>query len=373
MEIAPFAIEEFFARYEFSVPYMLCASDCETMSVGELLVLAGVPPDELAQLQLGYTETQGNPQLREAIAGSYETVAPEHVVVLGAPEEGIYITMRALLSPGDEVVVMAPAYQSLRRVAEHICGVENVKLWHVHARAQQWEASLDELAELLTPRTRLLIVNFPHNPTGYLPSPAEFDAFMTVVQQAGVQLFCDEMYRGLENGAAERLPSAIDKAPQSIVLAGLSKVYGLPGLRSGWLVVRDEALRHRLLSWKHYTTICPAAPSEFLALAAMQSREALRQRSQDIVDHNLMAADAFFARWSDLFTWRRPQAGPVALVGVNRRSADAFCQQLIGEAGLLLLPATHLDYDDRHVRFGFGRQDTARNLERLDDYLVGAT
>lgn len=370
MEIAPFAIEEFFARYEFTVPYMLCASDCETMSVGELLDLAGMKREELADLSLGYTDTQGDGQLREAIAGSYETVAPEHVVVLGAPEEGIYITMRALLSPGDEVVVMAPAYQSLRRLAEHICGEENVKLWHVRAREGGWRADLDELETLLTPRTRLLIVNFPHNPTGYLPTPAEFDRFIEMVQEAGVQLFSDEMYRGLENGAAERLTSAIDKAPDSIVLSGLSKVYGLPGLRSGWLVARDETVRHKLIGWKHYTTICPPGPSELLALAAMRAREALRQRSQDIVDCNLEAADAFFARWPDLFTWRRPQAGPVALVGVNRPSAEAFCQELIEEAGLLLLPATNLDYDDRHVRFGFGRRDAARNLQRLGDYLA---
>lgn len=369
MEIAPFAIEEFFARYEFTVPYILCASDCETMSVGELLELAGARPEQLSQLSLGYTDTQGNPQLREAIASSYETVAPEHVVVLGAPEEGIYITMRALLSPGDEVVVMAPAYQSLRRLAEHICGEENVKLWHVRAVEDAWRASLDELESLLTPRTKLLIVNFPHNPTGYLPTPAEFDRFMEIVRRSDVQLFGDEMYRGLENGTAERLASAIDREPGSIVLSGLSKVYGLPGLRSGWLVARDEALRQRLIGWKHYTTICSPAPSEFLALAAMQAREALRQRSQAIVDRNLAAADAFFARWPDLLTWRRPQAGPVALVGVNRPSAEAFCQELIDEAGLLLLPATNLDYDDRHVRFGFGRRDAARNLQRLDEYL----
>lgn len=369
MEIAPFAIEEFFARYEFTVPHMLCASDCETMSAGELMDLAGVRTEELTRLSLGYTETQGDSQLRQAIADSYQTVAPEHVVVLGAPEEGIYITMRALLSPGDEVVVMAPAYQSLRRLAEHICGEENVKLWHVRAGEEDWHASLDELETVLTSHTRLLIVNFPHNPTGFLPSPAEFDRFIGIVQETGVQLFCDEMYRGLENGTMERLASAIDKAPDSIVLCGLSKVYGLPGLRSGWLVARDEALRQRLMGWKHYTTICPPAPSEFLALAAMRAQEALRQRSQAIVDRNLAAADTFFARWSDVFTWRRPQAGPVALVGVNRPSAEAFCQDLIDEAGLLLLPATNLDYDDRHVRFGFGRRDAARNLQRLDEYL----
>lgn len=373
MDIAPFAIEEFFARYEFSVPHTLCASDCETIAIAELLDFAGVSLNDLAQLRLGYTETQGHPRLREAIAAGYETVDPQSVIVLGAPEEGIYITMRALLSPGDEVVVMAPAYQSLRHVAEHICGAQNVKLWHVQPRDRRWHASLDDLQQLLTPETRLLIVNFPHNPSGYLPSPAEFDAFIDIVQRHNVQLFCDEIYRGLENGSTVRLPSAVDRDERSIVLAGLSKVHGLPGLRAGWLIVRDEALRQNLLNWKNYTTICAPAPSEFLAQAAMKAGETLRRRSQAIVDENLRAADAFFAQWQDLFTWRRPQAGPVALVGLNVPSAKAFCQQLIDEAGLLLLPATHLDYDDHHVRFGFGRAEVARNLRRLDDYLRRST
>lgn len=369
MDIAPFAIEEFFARYEFSVPHTLCASDCETIAISELLDLAETSLSDLAKLRLGYTETQGSQRLREAIAATYDTVTPDAVVVLGAPEEGIYITMRALLSPGDEVVVMAPAYQSLRRVAEHICGPQKVKLWHVRPQEEQWQASLEELEKLLTPQTRLLIVNFPHNPTGYLPSPEEFRAFVDLVQRHNVQLFCDEMYRGLENGATLRLPSAADRDENSIVLFGLSKVHGLPGLRSGWLIVRDEVLRQNLLNWKNYTTICPPAPSEFLALAALKTRETLRRRSQAIVDGNLQAADAFFTRWQDLFTWRSPQAGPVALVGLKKHSAEAFCQQLIDDAALLLLPATHLDYDDQHVRFGFGRAEVARNLQRLDTYL----
>lgn len=369
MEIAPFSIEAFFARYEFSVPYTLCASDCETMSIAELLALSGTPLEALAQLSLGYTETQGHPTLRAAIAGLYETVDPDTIVVLSAPEEGIYITMRALLSPGDEVIVMAPAYQSLRSVAEHICGARKVKLWHVRAENSGWRASLDELQALISARTKLLVVNFPHNPTGYLPSADEFRRLIAIAQAHGVRLFCDEMYRGIENGDVERLPSAADCNRDSIVLCGLSKVYGLPGLRSGWLVVRDEALRESLLNWKNYTTICAPAPSEFLALAAVRAREKLRDRSQAIVDDNLRAADTFFARRPQLFTWRRPQAGPVALVGVNVPSAEQFCRRLIDEAGILLLPATHLDFDDRHVRFGFGRADARQNLARLDRYL----
>jgi aspartate/methionine/tyrosine aminotransferase len=370
MKIAPFTIEEYYAQYEFSVPYNLSASDCETMSVSELLQLAQLSIDDLGRLKLGYTESQGHPLLREAISGTYEDVSPEEIVVLGAPEEGVYVTMRTLLSPGDEVVVMAPAYDSLRNVAEHICGADGVKAWQVRPGAEGWHLALEELEQLLTRQTALLIVNFPHNPTGYVPDREMFAALLDVCRRHNLRLFCDEMYRGLETGDTMRLPSAVDRYERGLVLSGLSKVYGLPGLRSGWLVIRDADVRAELINWKHYTTICAPAPSEFLALAALQARETLADRSRALVEENMQVAEAFFARHSALFTWRRPQAGSVALVGVDAPSADDFCQQLIEEAGVLLLPGTRLGAGDGHVRFGLGRADFAENLAHLESYLV---
>jgi aspartate/methionine/tyrosine aminotransferase len=370
MQIAPFSLEEFFAQYEFNVKHNLCASDCETMSVAELLELADVSPTELGRLRLAYTESQGDPELRQAIAGTYENVPAEDVVLLGAPEEGIYLIMRTLLEPGDEVVVLSPAYESLLNVARHISGDQNVKSWPIRPAGSRWQLDLDELEGLLTERTKLLVVNFPHNPTGYLPAPEQFQRIIEAARSRDIWLFCDEMYRGLETGDTQRLPSAADSGyAKAITLAGLSKVQGLPGLRSGWLVIHDPGVRQRFINWKHYTTICAPAPSEFLAHAAMRANEALTERSRRLVEANLALADDFFARHDDLFTWRRPQAGSVALVGVNVPSATTYCQQLIEEAGILLLPGPTLGYDDSHVRFGFGRKDFAQNLAHFDAYL----
>ncbi len=372
MKIAPFSLEEYFAQYEFSVRYNLCASDCETMSVAELLELAGVSPGELGQLRLGYTESQGHPELRQAIAETYQNVPAADVVLVAAPEEGIYLMMHTLLEPGDEVVVLSPAYESLQNVASHICGAENVKSWSIRPAGNRWQLDLDELDDLLTERTKLLIVNFPHNPTGYLPSSEQFQAIIEAARSRDIWLFSDEMYRGLETGDTQRLPSAADSGYEKVItLAGLSKVQGLPGLRSGWLVIHDPDVRHRFINWKHYTTICAPAPSEFLALAALRANDALIARSRSLVEANLALAADFFARHHDLFTWRRPQAGSVALVGVNAPSATAYCQQLITEAGILLLPGPTLGYDDSHVRFGFGRKDFAQNLAHFDAYLNG--
>jgi aspartate/methionine/tyrosine aminotransferase len=364
MKINPFATEQFFAQYEFSTPYILCASDCETTTVGEVLQLAGMEPANLLDLRLSYTESQGNPALRELIAGNYDHVTADEVVCLGAPEEGIYLLMRTLLEPGDHVVVLTPAYDSLLNLAEHVSG--NVSRWAIQPTETGWRLDLDELARLVTAETRLVIVNFPHNPTGLLPNPAEFVTLVDIVRARGAWLFCDEMYRGLEHNSVDRLPSAVDLYERAIILAGLSKTHGLPGLRTGWLVVRDPVVREALINWKHYTTICPPAPSELLATAAMRAHQTLVERSRAIVASNLVLAEPFFGRHGSLFHWRPPQAGSVALVGLNVPSAAAYCRDLARDAGVLLLPGSHLGYDDRSVRFGFGRVNFPEALERYE-------
>lgn len=369
MEIAPFSIEEYFAQYEFEVAHNLCASDCETVSVADLLQMAGVEMDDFGRLSLGYTESQGHPELRAAIAATYDGVEAEDVVVLAAPEEGIYLTMRALLEPEDEVVVLGPAYNSLRNVPEHICGKERVRQWEITPTETGWALDLDQLEALLTPRTKLLIINFPHNPTGYLPRRSAFEAIVDAARRWGIWLFSDEMYRGLEIEEARRLPSAAGLYERGVVLAGLSKVHGLPGLRAGWLVIHDPELRGRLINWKHYTSICAPAPSEFLALAGLGAQEQLTARNRDLIERNLAAADDFFAAWPETFTWRRLQAGSVALVGVNVPSTIDYCRRLAEGAGILLLPGPYLGYDDGHVRFGFGRADFVANLRAYEAHL----
>ncbi len=377
MKIAPFSIEEFFAVYEFTTPYSLCSSDCESMTVAELLALAEMDMAGLAALHLGYTESQGHPELRAQIAAQYNSVKADEVVVLTAPEEGIYTAMRTLLNPGDQVVVLTPAYESLLNLAVHIVGVENVAKWEIEAGNGRWQINLAQLETLVTDETKLIIVNFPHNPTGFLPTLAEFEAIIEMARKVGAWLFCDEMYRGLEGNDPfgrlmtehSSLPSAADQYERAITLSGLSKVHGLPGLRTGWLVIRDAEIRRQIINWKFYTTICPPAPSEFLAMAALQAHHKLVARSQQIIRHNLHLADPFFGRWPQLFTWRPPLAGSVALVGLHVPSATAYCHALAKEAGVLLLPSSCLGYGDQHVRLGFGRRNFPEGLAVFEQHL----
>ena len=367
MDIQPFSTEQFFSLYEFNTPHLLCASDCETMSVGELLGLAAANAADLLDLRLGYTESPGAPALRAAVASLYDRVDAEEVVALGAPEEGIYLTMRALLEPGDHVIVLTPAYDSLLNLAVHVSG--NVSRWSIKPKPGGWGLDLEDLDRIITPATRLVVVNFPHNPTGYLPDAAEFDALIDIVRRREAWLFCDEMYRGLEREPAARLSSAVARYDRAIVLSGLSKTYGLPGLRTGWLVVRDSDLRAKIINWKHYTTICAAAPSEALATVALGIHETLAERNRRIIADNLAAAAAFFDRWSSTFEWRPPRAGSVALVGLNESSATAYCHALARDAGVLLLPGPCLGADDHSVRFGFGRLGFSDALSAYETYL----
>ena len=175
------------------------------------------------------------------------------------------------------------------------------------------------------------------------------------------------MYRGLEFGAIPRLPSACEVYERSVVLSGLSKTYGLPGLRSGWLVVRDADLKKRILNWKLYTSICPSAPSEFLTQVALSVREELAERNKSVVRKNVALAEPFFKRWPQL-TWRPPLAGSTALVGLDVPSTETYCHNL-AQAGIVLLPSSFLGYGDKHVRFGFGRKSFAEALGAYDGYL----
>lgn len=369
MEITPFTTEHFFAAYEFNTPYQLCNSDCETMTINELLALAGTDPNALGQLSLAYTESQGDPELRQAIAQMYTQPTAADVVVLGTPVEGIYLAARSILKPTDEVIVLTPAYDALVNMFAHIVGYDRVKKWAFMPTDTGWMLDFDALEQLITPSTRLIVVNFPHNPTGFVPTPHQLEQLTQIVEAHDLWLFYDEMYHGLIHAGTPAIASAADMTPRAVVLSGLSKTYGLPGLRTGWLVIQDAALRDTLMNWKFYTSICPPAPSEFLAKVALSVREQLRQRSLDQIAHNLVLADAFFNRWDAHFDWHRPLAGSTALVKVHVPSVNALSAKLASEAGVLIQSAEMLGSDDQHMRLGLGRAGFGQALQHFEAYL----
>jgi aspartate/methionine/tyrosine aminotransferase len=366
VEIEPFAIERYYERFEFSTELMLSSSDCESLSVSELLELEPDAERRLHELRLGYTETPGSHELRAAVAGLYEHVDPEDVLTLAAAEEGIFVTYHALLRPGDHVVVEAPCYGSAIEVARST-GAE-VSLW-LRRHEDGWAHDVDALERMLRPETKLIYVNTPHNPTGTQMSGAAFERLVEVARERSIVVLCDEVYRGLEHDPADRLPAACDAYARAISLGTVSKAHGLPGLRIGWLASRDRELLRRITDMKLYTTICSSAPSELLVALALRHADRLVRRSRELVLSNLPVLDGFIERRSDLFDWVRPTAGPIGFPRVaGSEDVQRWCEETAERAGVLLLPGSVYE-QPRHVRFGFGRRNLPQALERLDSYL----
>ncbi len=366
MKIKPFLTEHFFAKYEFTASHLLASSDCETTSIAELLDLSGGSLAEFGAVKLGYTESQGHPEYRRLVTEMYDNVAADDVVILTSPVEGIYLTMQTLLDASDEVIALSPAYDALHHVADHLCG--KLELWQLVPTAAGWQMDLDRLRSMVNSKTRLIIVNFPHNPTGYQPDRDELHELIEIARENDCWLFCDEIYRGLEAGfeLGAAIPSVADVYEKAIVLNGLSKTFGLPGLRAGWLVIRDGKVREELIGWKHYTTICPAAPTEYLAMQALSVRDQLAERSRQTVRSNFAKCKSFMERQAALFRWRPPIAGSTALVEIDLEhlgreqelaftTTTEYCHDLAQSHGILLLPGECLGCSDRFVRIGLGR------------------
>src|SRR5664279_3095674 len=312
-----FRLETYFSEWEFAARYHLTASDAQTISLPELLALADEDGrNRWESLQLGYTETHGLPALREAIAGTYDHVSAEEILCFAGAEEALYLAMQVLLNPGDHAVVLTPNYQAAETVPLSICEVTGVAL---HPE-DNWALSLEALKAALRPNTRVVSVNFPNNPTGAVPDKDTWGALVELCDERGMHLFSDEVYRGLELNRDTTLAQAADLSRKALSLNVLSKAYGLPGLRIGWIACRDPVVLGRLERAKHYTSICNSAPSEILGLIAVRAGDELLEKNRQIIAHNLLAFNEFFSRRPDLFQWQEPQgvASPIPATSVPK-------------------------------------------------------
>ena len=366
MQITPFKLERYFAKYEFNVDYVLCASDCESLAIQNLLDLEPKAAERFQQHWLGYTESMGSPSLRTEICGLYRDVRPEQVLVHTGAEEAIFLFMQTVLKAKDHVIVHWPCYQSLAEVARSIgC---RVSLWK--AREENgWALDLEELKQSIHSDTRAIIINTPHNPTGYLMPSEKFQEVNRIAGENGIILFSDEVYRESEFREEDRLPAACDLGAHAVSLGVMSKTYGLPGLRIGWIATRNADIYDGMAALKDYTTICNSAPSEFLAELALRHRKALAERNLGIIAGNLKELEQFFARHADRFVWQRPQAGSIGFPRLIGEDVNDFCKNLVEKAGVLLLPGTLYDDQGNHFRIGFGRKNFPDALARFEDFL----
>ena len=368
MRIADFALERYFARWEFAVRHLLCASDVEGWPMADVLGLADEETRALwDELRLGYTESTGHPLLRAEIAELYDELNPDEVLVFAGAEEAIFCLTNVLVSPGDHVVVTWPGYQSLYEVARAIGA--DVTPHELH-EADGWAFDVERLIRSLRPETRLVVVNAPHNPTGMLPTHAEWARLADALGDRGIHLLADEVYRFLEVNERDRLLPGADAFPRGVSLGVMSKSFAMAGLRIGWLATRDRDLLARCAAFKDYTTICSAAPSEILALIGLRARDRVLGRSRRIVADNLVLLHDFFRRRSAEFAWVPPRGGSVAFPRLlGDVPVDRFAETLVEQAGVLILPATQFGYPGNHFRVGFGRENLPEALGRFEAFL----
>lgn len=372
MELPEFRLESYFGIWEFKARYHLTASDAQTLPMNDLLAMADeADRDRWQRLALGYIPTEGTPELREAIAATYDSIEPADVLAFAGAEEGLYCAMHALLTASDHAIVLVPNYQSMESVPRSICSVTGIALHEPDA----WNVDIAELRAALRPNTRLVALNFPNNPTGKIADRGTFEEIVALCRERGIALFSDEVYRGIERDERKRLPQAADVYERALSLNVVSKAYGLPGLRIGWIACRDRDLLARMMRLKHYLSICNSAPSELLACIALKAADRILARNRDLAAENLRKLAAFFDRHRDRFEWYMPDGGCVAFPRyLGAEGVERFCERLVEDAGVLLLPASmyrselHATPQDR-FRIGYGRFGMDEALEAFEKFL----
>ncbi|NMN05852.1 MULTISPECIES: pyridoxal phosphate-dependent aminotransferase [unclassified Novosphingobium] len=376
MALPDFRLEAYFSKWEFAARHHLTASDAQSMTLRELLAMAD-PADAAAfdAQWLGYTQTFGAPALRAEIARTYDAMPPENVLCFAGAEEGIYVAYHVLLGKDDHAIVITPNYQAAETVPLSLCAVTGVPLDPENG----WRLDLDRVAAAIQPNTKLVSINFPHNPTGSIPDRATLDGLVNLCRRHGIWIFSDEVYRLLGPDPARHLPQVADIYERGLSLNVLSKAYGLPGLRIGWIACQDAGVLSRMERMKHYLSICNSAPSEALGIIALRAADRIIGRNNALVRANLDVLDAFFADYPHLFEWTRSDGGCVGYPRwLGPGTVDAFCEDLVDKAGVLLLPSGiyHSDLGpvpaDR-FRIGFGRSDVPESIAALRAYLEQRT
>jgi aspartate/methionine/tyrosine aminotransferase len=367
MQIAPFRIEQYFGKYEFTAKYLLSSSDAESRTIGDLLSFEPGAQEAFLKQWCGYTESFGAPSLRETIAGIYQQIHARDVLVVAAAEEAIFIFYHSFVGASDHVIVETPCYESALTVARST-GAQ-VSEWRRKSK-NGWAHDVAALEALIRPTTRAIYINTPHNPTGLLMPLAVLQKVLQLAARTGIYVFSDEVYRELEHDPVARLPAACDLYERAVSLGSMSKTYGLPGLRLGWLACRTPEVLHKCNEFKYYTTISSSAPSEFLTELALRHREKLVERNRQLVLSNLPLLSAFLARHPKLFQWTAPNASPIGFVRyVPEEDVFSMCESLVENSGVLLLPGNVYD-EPRHIRFGYGRRNMPESLAHLETALA---
>lgn len=368
MKLPIFKLENYWSTREFSARYVLGAADIESQPMADLLGMADEECDYLwKNLSLGYTESSGFPPLTEEISKLYfDTYNPQNILCFAGAEEGIFAACHALLDKGDHAITITPCYQSLASVPASLCSITCVPIKY----ETRWELDLAQIKQAIRPNTKLLLINYPHNPTGAVLTRQQQQDLVDLARSHGIWIFSDEVYRLLELDTADRLPPTASIYEKGLSLGVMSKAFGFAGLRVGWIATQDHKALKEIAEVKNYLSICNSAPSEILSLIALRNKDAVLKRGASIMQHNISLLDAFFKKNEDIFEWTRPKGGCIGFPKLKLPlSSYDYCEQLFKEKGVVLLPNTVYDLEDNHFRIGFGRSNMPAALQEMDSYV----
>ncbi|MCX6584467.1 MAG: aminotransferase class I/II-fold pyridoxal phosphate-dependent enzyme [Candidatus Aminicenantes bacterium] len=368
MKIDVFELERIQSMYENKVEYNLSDTGVHPYTLKELFNNEEIA--ELAGQRLGYGHTNGDPGLREAIARLYPGADAANVLVTNGSAEANFIALWSLLEPGDELVLMQPNYMQIWGLARSF-GAQ-VKTFHL-MEEMDWGPSLEQLKEQITPRTKMIAVCNPNNPTGAVLSDLEMRWLFKLAEQVGAWIYADEIYRGAELDGKET-PSfyGYSDYKKVIVNGGLSKAYGLPGIRIGWLAGPFDIIA-RAWACHDYTTISAGIVGQWVARRALQPgmREKILNRGREMLKENLNVLQQWTDRHNGLFRFVPPRAGAMAFIKHNLpMKSREFATRLRVEMGVFVIDGDCFGMDG-YLRIGFGseKEYLKAGLARIDEFL----
>ncbi len=370
MKLEQFAMERMQSTYENLVEYNLSESGVRPLTPRELIAdAAGL--DALLDQPLVYSQSNGTIELRQAVASMYPGAGIDHIEVTNGGSEANFITTFNLIEPGDDVVMLVPNYMQTWGLSRAFGGT--IREWRLveDREAGRWRADLAELERLVTPRTKMIVICNPNNPTGARLTASDLDGIARIADAHGAWILSDEVYRGAEIDGVETA-SMWGRSPKAIITSGLSKAYGLPGLRIGWIVA-PPSLTASLWSYHDYVTIAPGALSDRLARVALkpERRAQLFERTRNILRRNLPLIEARLTEVGG-FHWIKPEAGAIIYVRYDHPiNSTTLVTRLREEKSVLTVPGDHFGMDG-YLRLGFGEppEYNRAGLDRLRDLLA---
>ena len=374
MKIKPFAVEEWMNAWEVGAKYNIAETCVDSISMNELFELTGEDKTEflnrLCARRLSYGDIEGLPEFRKGVCGLYKTLNIENIVPTHGASGANHHVFYSLISPGDRVVSIMPTYQQLYSIPESYGA--DVQILHL-SKENNYLPDLEKLRRLVTPKTKMICINNPNNPTGALMSEQMLREIVEIARSADAWILCDEVYRHLSQDDGW-CPSIVDLYEKGISVSSMSKVFSLAGLRLGWIATHDMSVVKSCLSHRDYNLVSCGVFDEMLAAVALKHRDKLLERSRKIVRENLQILDDWVGSEPHV-SYVKPKAGTTALVYYDLDiSSYEFCEEMYKKTGAFVTPGDCFEVPhSMRIGYAYGKQDLIDGLKAISEYIAMKT